>query len=352
MLEETPGMKAKEVAKKLKLEKTLVNSQLYAHPLLFQVDADYRWFHIPTMPLSICLFDGWVTADSFEASLGDAGSPWDTGGKTTIFFPRNCKVMIEAIARVLALSNQLAAEGKKIGLEFAPKSTAYSYLNRVGFFDHLDARIEVIPSRPRSSSARINQGGTDFLVEIAIIDPLDPDIEIPIRLKNSLVSCAGENYSKKAFTLISELFGNVDDHSKSQLPGFAGLQTYRPKDLTKVQIVISDHGEGIAGTLFPILEEKYPEIYKRLGGINPDADLVLEVFKRGQLSSINEDGRGLGLKRSGDIAAHFDAIVSVRQARFELIMEYEGGKLKGHRVKPDLVKLSGTHISLNFLIDS
>jgi hypothetical protein len=246
----------------------------------------------------------------------------------------------------------LVAEGKKVGLEFAPKGMAYSYLNRVGFFDHLDPSIEVIPKRPRRSSAQTNHGETELLVEIAIIDPLDPDIEIPKRLKNSLVSCAGENYSKKAFTLISELFGNVYDHSKSQLPGFAGLQTYQPKAVTKVQIVISDHGEGIAGTLFPILEEKYPEVYERLGSINPDADLVLEVFKRGELSSINEDGRGLGLKRSGDIAAQFDAVVSVRQARFELIIEYEGGKLKRHRVKPDLVKLSGTHISLNFLIDS
>ena len=75
------------------------------------------------------------------------------------------------------------------------------------------------------------------------------------------------------------------------------------------------------------------------------------MFQQGQISSSSDDGRGLGLKRSGDVAANYNATVSIRQQNFELVMVYTEGKLtSSYRV--GMPSLLGTHICFEFLIDS
>jgi hypothetical protein len=99
-------------------------------------------------------------------------------------------------------------------------------------------------------------------------------------LKQSFVSLVGKNeYSQPAFTVISELFGNVRDHSKSEILGFAALQLYKGKR-PHIQTVVSDSGRGIIGTLRPILESKYPKLARKFPLSNPEADALLlkEVF--------------------------------------------------------------------------
>lgn len=127
------------------------------------------------------------------------------------------------------------------------------------FFDHLAGAVGVVPARPSQSGAVTHRGKNDGVVELASIDHRNPDESIPKRLKNSLVNCAGEQYSQSAFTFISELFGNVRDHAKSEIPGFAALQYY-PRG-GKIQVVISDSGIGIVGSLQPVLEHKYQELF-------------------------------------------------------------------------------------------
>lgn len=352
-LRSNPGVMAKDIARHLGSQKAVVNPILYRHSERFVRNGDNCWFLVNPEKLTISLKgDIWVGSASFEEVLVVTGSPLDLGCSMVEFVvPKGCKIMIDAAARILALCNQLVALKKSVSIDFTACKTTLSYFNRLGFFDHLDGQVEVLPNRPKWSGAKVHHGNNDGVVELASIDHRLPDETIPKRLKTSLVSCAGERYSQSAFTVISELFGNVRDHAQSTIPGFAALQHY-PKG-GKIQTVISDSGIGIVGSLQPVLEQKYPAIFRQLDFSKPEAgpELVLQVFKQGQISSSSDDGRGLGLKRSGDVAADFNATISIRQKNFELTMAYSKGKLTSdYRV--GMPTLHGTHICFEFLIDS
>jgi hypothetical protein len=78
--------------------------------------------------------------------------------------------------------------------------------------------------------------------------------------------------------------------------------------------------------------------------------LVREVFKRGRISQSSDEGRGLGLKRSGEVAASYDAIISVREGNFELKLTYKSGKIFKTDYELSLPKLMGTHICFDFIL--
>lgn len=297
--------------------------------------------------------EAWVDSSSFEDVLAAVGSPLDSACTGAVFVvPEGCKIMIDAAARMLALCNQIVMVGKTVSIDFSACKTTLTYFNRLGFFDHLAEAVTVVPARPSLSGAATYHGKNHGVVELASIDPCIPDKTIPKRLKNSLVECAGERYIQSAFTFISELFGNVRDHAKSEIPGVAALQYY-PKG-RKIQTVISDSGIGIVGSLQPVLERRYPALFQQLDFSKSEAgpELVLHVFKQGRVSSSDEDGRGLGLKRSGDMAADFNATVTVRQKNFELTMVYSDGRFNRSHSRIDMPTILGTHICFDFLIDS
>ncbi len=353
-LRSNPGAKGREIARQLGLEKGVVNSLLYKNPETFAHDDEQRWSLAAPNKLTVALGEeAWVGAASFEDALAVTGSPLDEACSNVEFVvPKGCKIMIDAAARILALCNQLVMLGKTVSIDFSACKATLTYFNRLGFFDHLAGAVDVVPERPSQSGAATYRGNNDGVVELASIDPRIPDESIPKRLKNSLVKCAGERYSQSAFTFISELFGNVRDHAKSEIPGFAALQHY-PKG-GKIQTVISDSGIGIVGSLQPVLAHKYQELSRTLDFSKPEAgpELVLHVFKLGRISSSDDDGRGLGLKRSGDVAADFNATVTVRQKNFELTMVYSDGRLNRSDHRLDMPTILGTHICFDFLIDS
>ena len=352
-LKSNPGAMAKEIARHLGTQKSVVNPILYGQRDIFVQDEKSCWSLVNTEKLTIALKSGaWVGSVSFEEALAITGSPLDLNCSEVEFVvPTGCKIMIDAAARILALCNQLVLLKKSVSIDFSACKATLTYFNRLGFFDHLDGQVDVLPNRPKWSAAKAHHGNNDGVVELASIDHRSPDETIPKRLKNSLVSCAGERYSQSAFTVISELFGNVRDHAQSQIAGFAALQHY-PKG-GKIQTVISDSGVGIVGSLQPVLAKKYPAIFEKLDFSKPEAgpELVLQVFRQGQISSSSDDGRGLGLKRSGEVAANYNATISIRQKNFELTMVYSQGKLTSdYRV--GIPTLHGTHICFEFLIDS
>ena len=83
-----------------------------------------------------------------------------------------------------------------------------------------------------------------------------------------------------------------------------------------------------------------------------DVLLVLEVFKKGRISQYgSDDGRGLGLKRSSDVAAKFNANISIRQENFELRLIYLEGKFSKYLYKLNMPVIKGTHICFDFLLD-
>ncbi|MFL6671856.1 MAG: ATP-binding protein [Massilia sp.] len=352
LLQKTPGLKGREIAKKLSVERKDVNSYLHKHPDQFEQDDQSRWFLSRPCLIEFAR-DTWVDSLSFERSLARSGSPLDDDCSSVRFvLPEGCSVLLDAAARLMALANQLAWKGKSVTLDFAACTTTHSYLDRIGFFDHLNADVVVIPVRPKISGASTYKGKAATVYELSKIDILEPDEDIPIQLKQSFVTYAGETSSQPVFTVLAELFGNVRDHSKSPLAGLAALQCYKNARTPHIQTVISDSGEGIARTLAPALKTKYKDLAKRIAakGDAADAYLIKEIFERGGISQF-EGGHGLGLKASAEVAKKFSARVTIRQERLEVTLVYSVGLPIKFSYILDMPKILGTHICFDFSLD-
>src|SRR5690606_23919932 len=99
---------------------------------------------------------------------------------------------------------------------------------------------------------------------------------------------------------------------------------------------------GIVGTLTPVLAERYPETARKIAAApHTGVALLQEIFSRGELSQVNADGRGLGLKASADSAGKFRAKISVRQSDFEFRIHHgPNGVQFTHQL--GLARLNGT----------
>jgi len=356
ILLETPGLKGREIAKRIGVPRKEVNSFLSKHIGEFTKNNSHCWSIANTNELRVEFEGGkWVNASSFEKSLVDAGSPLESEQTEVLFvLPNKCSMLLDAATKLLALCNQLAWQGKEVTIDFRESEDTLSYLDRIDFLKHLNASVGVSPCKPLISRADLFEANSDSVVEFGEINPNYLDESIPKQLKNSFVSHAGNEYSNTAFTIISELFGNVRDHSESPIPGLIGLQYYKkgPKG-PHIQTVISDSGKGIAGTLKPILDSKYPLIAKKYDFKKPESEvyLVKEVFNKGHITQTDDEGRGLGLKRSRDVAAKYDATVSIRQETFELILLFKDGVLCKDTYSLNLPRILGTHVCFDFLLD-
>ncbi|NHQ87320.1 ATP-binding protein [Iodobacter sp. HSC-16F04] len=349
-LTQNPKSKARTIASRLAVDKSELNRLLHDNKDKFEQDEEFRWSIIN----SSCSieFGGatWLTAEHFENAFSD-NSPLDTSHTSVIFILKDgCKPMLDFIGRLLAFCNQLVSAGKKVTLDFEGPKSALSYLDRIGFFDVLNENIEVLPKRPSGNRSKAYKGNNDGVIEFRMIDPIAPDAEIPKLLQHSFVSCGGQSRSQSMFTVLAELYGNVIEHSQTTLPGFAGLQFY-PK-AKKIQTVISDNGLGIVGTLSQVVPQKYPHVALLMAAAeHPGVALLTEIFKVGALSQVNSDGRGLGLKLSGQIAEKFSARISIRQSNFELMVNYDRhGVNFDHHL--NLPYLAGTHICFEFKLDA
>lgn len=362
VLSATPGLKGRQIAKKLSLDKKDVNSYLSKQKGFFIADANYCWFIVQSDLLEIQL-DGeaWIDGLALDLTIAKVGSPLESECSSISFIvQKGCKIFLEAAARLLAYSNQSILIGKRVTIDFSDCKDTLSYFDRIGFFEMLNESVVVKPNRPLRSSAELFKGNSEAVYEFGEVNPEDLDEDIPQRLKHCFVSHAGEKYSQPAFTILSELFGNVRDHSRSPIPGYIAVQRYKGYPgrygyggvEPHIQTIVSDSGLGITGTLKPIVEERYPEIFGKLDFSDPKADplLVYEVFKKGRISQSLDEGRGLGLKRSGDVAASYNAIISVREGGFEIKLSYKAGKLDKAHYELDLPKLMGTHICFDFVL--
>lgn len=356
LLRESPGIRAKVIARKFQLEKAVVSTFLHAHPEYFQQDGNFCWYlKLPELRI-VLPANCWVDCNLFEKTLATTGSPIDSDAQAITFvIPEGCSLLLEAIARLMALSNQLVHYGKHVAIDFTLSIPTFTYLDRLGFFDHLSEDVTVLPTRPATSAASVYKGNSENVVEMGAIDPVAPDESIPKQLKERFVLHAGSKYSQPAFTVLSELFGNVRDHSESPIPGFVALQFYKKhgKYPAHIQTVISDSGKGIIGTLGPILAKKYPELLKEItNSTSPPEELLLKkVFTQGEISQSDDEGRGLGLKRSSDYASNFGATILVRQERCEAKFFYSNGNLCDFEFEENMPRILGTHICFDFKLD-
>ncbi len=345
-------LKAKDLSKKLGFPKDQINSILYKNLNIFKVDEEFRWSLIRTDKLEISFEPKWVDCRSFETTLMAVGCPLSSKSKEIVFkFPASCSFFLEALGRLLALSNQLEKSKKKVCLDFQEDLILFHFLNRNGFFDHLNTNVVILPHRPKESTAEKFKGKSEALVEIGSVDPKSSNKDLINQLTDCFVNLSSSDYDNAAATIFGELIGNIKEHSKSKTAGFAGLQRYKGRK-NNIQTIVSDNGVGIAKTLRTSLEEFHPKLHKlyKIESLKNDMNIVKAALSNGGISRYGE-GRGLGFKSSKQQALKFNASFSVRQINYELRFVFRDGKLFEVSVYDDLVTILGTHICFDFYID-
>jgi hypothetical protein len=167
LIEKRPGLKAKEIAKILGISTTILNRQFHADKSTFVQDANFNWSLFHKDLLRIEFQDrSWLTATDFEDDLSSYESPLETGcSAVTFVVPEGCSILSDALARLLALCNQLCEAGKSVSIDFSACLGTLSYLNRVGFFDHVSTAVIVLPQRPAMSKASVYGGKNESIVE-------------------------------------------------------------------------------------------------------------------------------------------------------------------------------------------
>jgi hypothetical protein len=294
----------------------------------------------------------WLDVSQFEELLSSGPSPHENSAGDVLFrFQTRCQLMTDAIVRLLSLINQLHLCTHRVVLDFmAEDSPLAGYLNRIGFFDHLPLDVEVRPSRPDFSTARIYAGANRGLVEIAHIDPgAERDSGLLDRLTGAIQAACGNRRDAAqlegaAWTIFAELIDNIYSHSGTPVKGFAALQVYKKGNILKV--AVSDSGKGLLETLRPSLKSQQP----RLADL-PDMELLVEVFRRG-LSRHGPD-RGCGLKGSAEKAIKFRAELDVRlpRVRVHFLPGTDGYARNTAYCYKNLPLIWGTHLSFAFKLD-
>ncbi|MEB8432584.1 ATP-binding protein [Cocleimonas sp. KMM 6892] len=356
-----PGLKAREIAKHTGFLRSKISVFLREEDNIFSQCSEHKWSLIDptniikTLELTLST-SGWISSEIFERNLKKIGSPLLLQAHNIIIvIPKKSKILLEAISKTLALTNQLAYENKSIALRIEDPQV-FSYLDRAGFFHLLNANVEVFPERPKDSRSKKYMGGNKRLVEFREINHKSSCEEITRQLNKNYLENIKNGDEVLMFTILGELIGNVNKHSESPIPGFAALQIY-DKNNPRIQAVISDSGKGIAGTLEPILSEKYPELAAKydLTKSKDRAFLVIEAFKNGKISR-NGKGDGSGLHRSSEsaakVASNFAkdnrAQITVRQDNFELTFKYSSKKIIENTCKFGMPLIRGTHICFDF----
>ncbi|WP_313710347.1 hypothetical protein [Pseudomonas sp.] len=353
ILKRSPGSKAKDIAKELELDKTAVNSFLYSMPAEYAVDKEFKWTRTKDLKFVITTKTAtWLAGDHVEKALKKYGSPLENPSKyLNIEIDKDRRLLLSAIAKILALANQAVQIGKVVSLEIGSTETL-SYLNRAHFFERLHPDVSVTPHRPESVDEKFN-GQNYKIVELQRIGV--PGVNVPKMIRNSLEQSAPDQQINitSVQCAISELVNNVEEHSQTPYPGFAGLQVYQGGPRPAVMMVVSDNGLGICGTLLPVLGSKYPDLAKKLSANDPltGPNLIFKAFTEGGFSQVmDDDSRGTGLRTSGRSAANLRADVIIRQEKFEIEMQFRDGEIRQPKVKLDLPKLLGTHVTFKFYL--
>jgi len=351
ILRESTDLKGRDIAKKIGTNKKSVNSFLHAHSDDFIQDNNYCWSLAKPAELKIKFEENqWVDSNSFEHALGIVGSPLDSECTSILFvIPKKCNILLDAAARFLALCNQLVHAEKVVTIDFNNCKSTLGYFDRIGFLDHLDERVDVLPNRPVLSKASVYKGNSGAVVEFGSVNPKEENKELINQLADHFVQQSADCYETAASTVFGELIGNIQEHSESFMPGFAALQKYEGRR-KHIQTVISDSGLGIAATLKPSLEVHYPSLYKLHNSDDFDLQLVTAVLTKGEISRFGS-GRGLGFKSSREQAVKFDARLSVRQERFSIDLEYKNGEIVQVDKQTNLPAIRGTHLCFDFYVD-
>lgn len=284
--------------------------------------------------------DVWIGGDRLEEILFKGRDSIQGQKEVNFLIPPGAKILIDAAVIFLSLINQLASDKAVITIDFqAEHSEVMGYFNRMGFFDHLDTSVTILPSKPMFSGAQIYSKTNKSLVEIAKISPDEYDRELPGRLADVLET-KNKKLGKAAFTIFGELIDNVIGHSSTRLNAFAALQTYK----NGVMVVVSDSGKGLLETLRPKLPRRYNQL--------SDIEIVIEAFEKGLSRHGARSGRGCGLTTCARKAKQFNGKLQVRlsDTRVNLVPDddSDGYAHDTAYCYDELFPIRGTHVSFDF----
>jgi len=283
--------------------------------------------------------EAWINSDKLEGILWRAKAAIQDDKHVHFEILPSTKFLIDAAVIFLSLINQLAADGKLISIDFGTEDTVVmGYLNRMGFFDHIDQRIVILPARPDFSAAQVFNKSNPTLVEIVKITPNVDDDELPGRLADVL-QAKDKKLGKAAFTIFGELIDNVIGHSSSTIDGYAALQSYKDSAV----VIVSDSGKGLLETLRPKLPKRYAQA--------SDTDILVETFDKGLSRHRGKSGRGCGLTTCARKAKQFHGKLLVRlsETRVNLIPSDDKYTPDTAYCYDNLLPIRGTHISFDFI---
>src|SRR5262249_34215374 len=140
-----------------------------------------------------------------------------------------------------------------------PNRSSYRYAERIGFFDVLDERVDVLPLRPASGSSMFEyyRDNNRSLLELSVLDCSDPRSadsalsRLHERLSENLAGSPKANDAVgRIWTCASETIGNIYEHSETVVPGIVTAQRYESQQRgARLQLVIGDAGLGLPRTI-------------------------------------------------------------------------------------------------------
>jgi hypothetical protein len=291
----------------------------------------------------------WIFSRIFEECMLQHDPHGSQDASVEIHVPTECKVSIQAALLLASLINQLSLRGQYIILSFDSTDGAYSYLSRMGFFEHLDPAVDVRPERPIISGAMVHGGGNRELVEIHEVPPGEQYSirDLPLLLAGSLTHSLrdhpdADTIQKHLATVLSEVLDNVYQHSGTVLPGLVALQPYKNASQPKVMLSISDSGYGITRTL----REAQQDTLRHM----TETEIIVKVFQEGLSRFGAESGRGGGLRRCAEIAFRYGADLHVRvpTAIVHLVPGRERYQENRAYCHDNVPMLWGTHLCFEF----
>lgn len=218
VLSKHPNLKGREIAKKLGLEKQVVNSFLAKNKNKFHIDELHQWNNIIQETELVVEFQkGWVDAEVFELNLSGYNNLFESNEKIRFVFTET-KLLLDAIMRLLCLSNQLGQRGILICLDFRNCINTFGYLDRLGFFKHLHDSVQVFPEKPKASLAEKYSKNSENLIEVFPICPRDIDNGDVLRIsgvfKNSFSEHEIQVLLPKLQIFVASLIDNVRQHGQ------------------------------------------------------------------------------------------------------------------------------------------
>ena len=373
VLSKHPNLTGREIARKLGKEKREINSFLDKNRDKFHQDAIYQWSNLENNELVIEFPKKWVDADTFETGLAIFPNLFELDN--TVRFVFNDRLLLDAIIRLLCLTNQLCQKGKLVCLDFRSCMNTFGYLNRLNFFKYLHNSVQVLPERPNTKLAEKYKNNSENLIEVFPICSEDMDNEEVLRiskvLKNSFNEYETQVLLPKLQMFIGSLIDNVREHGYSSLTGYSALQIYNipNSNQKKIVLVIADNGAGLVNTLRKALTyEHYKNIALPFQGsdIESNKRLIAYVLNNGGITQTAIENRGLGLNEAHSALAkiskketidllrlkNIDVNVSIRLDDCKYHFPYHSNYLKDIDLTHtgDLTKMYGTQFILTIVL--